>query len=209
MKGKLASTRKRTGPVDRTGCFKYKFAAMTKALKVSTILLFALFSSSGQSFAQQSKEPANWDPFRFLLGDWIGEGTGTPGEGTGIFSFSFDLEGKILVRKNRSDYPATKDKPAYSHTDLMIIYREGDDSLKAVYFDNEGHVIHYSASLSKDQNTLTFLGDSSPSSPRFRFIYSKITTERLKLEFDIAPPGKPDAFSKYVEGSAHRKPAPK
>jgi len=172
------------------------------------VLLFLAFLSAPRSFAQQPKE-ANWDSFRFLFGEWIGEGTGSPGEGTGSFSFTFDLQDKILVRKNRADYPATKDKPAYSHTDLMIIYREADDSLKAIYFDNEGHVIHYSVSFSKDQNMLTFLSDHSPSSPRFRFIYSKSSADKLKLEFDIAPPGKPEAFSKYIEGSAHRKPAGK
>lgn len=187
---------------------------MIKALMLSVVLLLLGSLSAPQSFAQQPKEP-NWDSFRFLLGEWVGEGTGAPGEGTGGFSFSFDLQGKILVRKNSADYPAAKDKPAYSHTDLMVIFREADgsreadDSLRAIYFDNEGHVIHYAVSLSKDQNTLTFLSDPSPSSPRFRFIYSKATPDRLKLEFDIAPPGKPEAFSKYIEGSAHRKPASK
>lgn len=173
----------------------------------SLLFVFAIlggFLSAPQSPAQQPTE-ANWDSFRFLLGEWIGEGTGAPGEGTGGFSFNFDLQGKILVRKNNADYPATKNKPAYSHTDLMVIYRETDDSLKAIYFDNEGHVIHYAVSFSKDQNTLTFISDPSPSSPRFRFIYSKATPDKLKLEFDIAPPGKPEAFSKYIEGSAHRK----
>lgn len=179
---------------------------MPKVLKMIVALNLLASITSAQSFAQQPKEP-NWDSFRFLLGEWVGEGTGVPGEGTGGFSFTFDLQGKILVRKNSADYSATKDKPAYSHTDLMVIYREADDSLKAIYFDNEGHVIHYGVSFSKDQNTLTFLSDPSPSSPRFRFIYSKATPDKLKLEFDIAPPGKPEAFSKYVEGSAHRKPA--
>jgi hypothetical protein len=141
----------------------------------------------------------------FSWASGFGEGAGAPGEGTGGFSFTFDLQGKILVRKNSANYPATKDKPAYSHTDLMVIYREADDSIKAIYFDNEGHVINYAVSFSKDQNTLTFLSDASPSSPRFRFIYIKATSDKLKLEFDIAPPGKPEAFSKYVEGSAHRK----
>jgi hypothetical protein len=179
-----------------------------KALTTIAVLLLTVFTLHAQSQAQQPKESSSWDSFRFLLGEWIGEGTGAPGEGTGSFSFNFELQEKIIVRKNRADYPATKDKPAYSHTDLMIIYREGDDSLKAIYFDNEGHVIQYAVSFSKDQNTLMFLSDPSPSSPRFRFIYSKATTpDRLKLEFDIAPPGEPEAFSKYIEGSAHRKSA--
>jgi hypothetical protein len=180
---------------------------MIKAPMLSVVLLLLASLSVGESLAQQPKETANWDSFRFLLGEWIGEGAGAPGEGTGAFSFDFDLQGKILIRKNRADYPATKDKAAYSHTDLMTIYREADGSLKAIYFDNEGNVIHYAVSFSKDQNTLTFLSDPSPSSPRFRFIYSKATPDKLKLEFDIAPPGKPEAFSKYIEGAAHRKPA--
>jgi hypothetical protein len=140
------------------------------------------------------------------LGEWVGEGAGAPGEATGGFSFSFELEGKILVRRNRADYPATKDKPAYSHTDLMVIYQE-EPTTRAVYFDNEGHVIHYAVSLSKDQTTLTFLSDPSPSAPRFRFAYTKAKSDSMTFQFDIAPPGKPEAFSKYLEGSLRRKPA--
>ena len=180
-----------------------------KTLKTIAVLLLLVFASHAQSQAQQPKVSSSWDSFRFLFGEWIGEGTGSPGEGTGSFSFTFDLQDKILVRKNRADYPAAKDKPAYSHADLMVLYREADDSLKAIYFDNEGHVIHYAVSFSKDQNTLTLLSDPSPSAPRFRFIYGKASPDKLKLEFDIAPPGKPEAFSRYIEGSAHRKPASK
>jgi hypothetical protein len=176
----------------------------TLTLPISFVLLATSLS------AQQSKNADNWEAFRFLLGDWTGEGTGTPGEATGGFSFSFDLEGKILIRKSRADYPATKDKPAYSHTDLMVIYQEPDGkATRAIYFDNEGHVIHYEVSLSKDQTTLTFLSDASPSAPRFRFTYNKAKNDSLTFQFDIAPPGKPEAFSKYLEGSLRRKPAAK
>jgi hypothetical protein len=162
--------------------------------------------SHAQSQAQQSKDTTNWDAFRFLLGDWVGEGTGAPGEATGGFSFSFDLEGKVLVRRNRADYPATKDRSAFSHTDLMVIYHEPDgQTVRAIYFDNEGHVIHYSVSLSQDQTALTFLSDPSPSAPRFRFTYIKARNDSMTFRFDIAPPGKPEGFSKYLEGSLHRK----
>jgi len=74
-----------------------------------------------------------------LIGDWVGEGGGGPGQGTGEFSFQLDLSGAILIRKNVSHYPATENKPAYSHKDLMII----DSTLHASYFDDEGHIIHY------------------------------------------------------------------
>jgi hypothetical protein len=181
---------------------------MIKTLKLSLTLVLLIIPLLAQRSSAQSKESANWDAFRFLIGEWVGEGTGAPGEATGDFSFSFDLEGKILVRRNRADYPATKDKPAYSHTDLMVIYQEPEGA-RAIYFDNEGHVIHYAVSLSKDQTTLTFLSDPSPSAPRFRFTYNKAKNDSMTFQFDIAPPGKPEAFSKYLEGSLHRKPAPR
>ena len=180
---------------------------MIKTLKLSlTLVLLTTPLLAPQTSAQQSNNAANWEPFRFLLGDWTGEGTGTPGEATGGFSFSFDLEGKILIRKSRADYPATKDKPAYSHTDLMVIYQEPDGkATRAIYFDNEGHVIHYSVGFSRDQNTVTFLSDPSATSPRFRFTYNKVKSGSMTFQFDIAPPGKPEAFSRYLEGSLHRK----
>ncbi len=180
---------------------------MIRSLTLAIVfVLLAAPLSARQSQTQPSKDVVNWDAFRFLLGEWVGEGAGAPGEASGGFSFRFDLEDKILVRRNHADYPATKDKPAYSHTDLMVIYQE-PEATRAIYFDNEGHVIHYAVGLSKDQTTLTFLSEPSPSAPRFRFTYNKVKNDSMTFRFDIAPPGKPEAFSKYLEGSLHRKSA--
>lgn len=134
------------------------------------------------------------------------DGGGGPGQGRGTFSFSLDLQGKILLRRNRADYPATKDHPAYSHEDLTIIYREPGGTL-AIYFDNEGHVIHYTAGFSEDGKTLTFLSDAVTSAPRFRLTYTQGKNGGLGIKFGIAPPGKPDSFSTYVEGIARRREA--
>src|SRR5581483_8606411 len=83
-----------------------------------------------------------WTAFRFLLGEWEGEGTGQPGKGSDGFLFAFDLDRKILVRKNRNDIPATATHPATAHQDLMVIYREEPAKpTRAIYFDNAGHVI--------------------------------------------------------------------
>ncbi len=46
----------------------------------------------------------------------------------------------------------------------------------------------------------------------FRFLVGEWVGEgndSMTFRFDIAPPGKPEAFSKYIEGSLHRKPAAK
>jgi hypothetical protein len=171
----------------------------------TALLLACILVLIASARAQQSNE-VGWEPYSFLLGEWIGEGSGKPGEATGGFSFSFDLEKKILVRKNYANYPATKEKPAYSHTDLMIIYQEAASNVtRAIYFDNEGHVINYAVAFSNDNTRLVFTSEPSASAPRFRFTYYKSTDGRLAFEFELAPPGKPDAFSKYVQGLAHRK----
>src|SRR6266849_4941025 len=127
------------------------------------MLRFALFLISIAALAQQPKERDPWSSLRFLIGEWVGEGGGGPGQGTGVFSFQPDLDGKILVRKNHSEYPATKDRPAFSHDDLMIVYPETAGApLRAVYFDTEGHVIQYAIGGSADGSSVRFLSDASP-----------------------------------------------
>jgi len=170
-----------------------------------TLLLAFLLIAGVKATAQQS-DGNNWDAWRPLLGKWTAEGGGQPGQASsGGFTFDFDLESKVLIRRNYSEYPATASKPASRHEDLMMIYQEPGKGTRAVYFDNEGHVIYYSASLSNDNKTITFLSDAVPTTPRFRLIYSLRKDGSLGIEFDVAPPGKPDSFSKYVEGNARRK----
>ena len=178
---------------------------MMNRLTLFALLLLLSLPLPVRSSSQLNKDTDSWKPFRFLVGEWVGKGTGSPGEASGAFSFNFDLEEKVLVRKNRADYPATKDKPAYSHTDLMVIYKEGPET-RAIYFDNEGHTIHYAVTVSDDLPTrITFLSEPSTSAPRFRFVYSKVNNDNMTFQFEIAPPGKPDAFTKYMEGALARK----
>jgi len=179
-------------------------------IKWSTALIITvvLATASNATYARQAPTAVDWEAYRFLLGEWVGEGTGAPGEATGGFTFNFELDGKVLVRKNHADYPATKDKPAYTHTDLMVMYQEAGVS-KAVYFDNEGHVIHYSVSISKDQSTLVYVSDPQPSTPRFRLTYTKASKDKLTFQFEISPTGTLEGFSKYLSGSLRRKTAGK
>ena len=145
------------------------------------------------------KDPfAEWKP---LLGQWDAVGGGAPGAGVGGFSFAPDLGGKILVRRNHSDYPATKDTPATTHEDLMIVYAEAG-AVRAAYFDNEGHVIRYGAT--PGDNRMVLLSEPGPG-PRFRLTYDWSTAADLHILFEISPPGPTEKFTKYVEGTAHRK----
>lgn len=147
----------------------------------------------------------NWNDWQYFLGEWMGEGSGESGKGSGGFHFEFDLQNRILVRKNFAEYPPSKGKPAYRHDDLIVIYQEPEEPFRATYWDNEGHVIHYTVEFSQDKNSLIFLGDILPSAPRFRFTYTKMGDDTLSIKFEIAPPGKPEEFAPYIEATAQRK----
>jgi hypothetical protein len=145
----------------------------------------------------------DWGPAQFLIGHWTGDGTGQPGQGTGSFSLTPDLEGKVLVRKSFAAYPAANGKPAFRHEDLMIVYRDDARQLRAMYFDSEDHVIPYSVKPA-DGGGVVFVTEGASSTMRFRLTYSSTGAGRLKLKFEIAPPGKD--FTTYLEGTAHRDP---
>jgi hypothetical protein len=125
--------------------------------------------------------------------------------GKGAFSFRFELQGRILVRRNRLEFPASAQRPAFAHDDLLVIYREGDATPnRAIYFDSEGFVIHYTVAFSENGKLLTFLSEASPQAPRQRLTYLQLGDGTLQVKFELAPPGKPDAFVTHVEGVAHR-----
>jgi len=138
-----------------------------------------------------------WSVF---VGEWKGEGKGSPGEGSGLATFRFELEGHVLVRRNVSDYPAAGSKPAAHHEDLMVVSPGASPSeAQAIYFDNEAHVIEYTASWSADGKTLTILSSASAPGPRFRLVYRILAPDRISVDFDVAPPGAAE-FKTYVSG---------
>jgi len=164
------------------------------------VCLVCLFASIDRPAAA----PADvWAPLQFLVGRWVGEGSGQPGQGVGPCSFAFELDRRVLVRRSRVEYPATAARPAFVHEDLMIHYRQGE-ALRAIYFDNEDHVIEYTGQLAADNQGVTFVTSASAPGPRFRLSYAKRPDGTLAVKFEIAPPGKPDAFAVYTEGVARR-----
>ncbi len=132
----------------------------------------------------------------FLLGRWVGEGlqAGSSGE----FSFEKALEGKILLRKNIARIPGPDGKTAL-HEDLLVVSGE-TGTLRADYFDNEGHVIRYAVEASPHQ--VRFL--SAGPGPRFRLTYLRTGEDTVEIRFEIAMPDKPEQFKVYQSGKARR-----
>jgi len=171
-----------------------------------TLLLLAIAAFS-QMAPSQSTSKNTWADWDFLIGHWPAvQGGGVPGQASsGSFSVLADLGGKVLVQKSHSEYPAANGRPATVHDDQMVIYPEAG-VIKAIYFDNENHVIHYDASLSADKKKAIFLSEKTAGMPQFRLTYEDAGPGTLKITFEIAPPDKPGQFSKYVEGTVQRKP---
>ncbi len=177
-------------------------ARWSKVLLVTILIL--TFLPCEKMYAQQTAAAGTWDGWKFLIGEWYGEGSGQPGQGIGGYTFSLDLQGAILVRKNFAHYPATKDRPEYTHDDLMVVYYEHNKP-EAIYFDNEKHIIRYNVEFSKDSTSVIFLSDVLPSSPRYRLTYTKAGENQVRITFETAPADKPEAFSRYIESVARRK----
>jgi hypothetical protein len=136
---------------------------------------------------------------KFLEGKWIGEGSSEVGKGSGYASFERDLQGKVVVRRNHAEYPGSEGKPAYVHDDLMVIYADtAAQAVRAFYTDNEGHVIHYTVSISADGNAVTFLGDAEPGAPRYRLGYVRIGINKMSILLEQGTKG--TEFHKIVEG---------
>lgn len=163
--------------------------------------------ASGQGAAASPPAPAFGPQWKVLIGDWSGDGGGQPGNATGRTSYRFEVGERAILRRNRAEVAASTGRPASVHEDLLVIYpgsKPGE--ARALYLDNEDHVIHYSATWSTDGKALTFVSDVSPSAPRFRMTYTIQSRDQHVLDFDMAPPGSPDGFKLYVSGTLKRVP---
>jgi len=141
----------------------------------------------------------DWAPLSFLIGDW-GDctGSGAPGASTGRFSVEPQVGGHALLRRNTADTPQGR------HEDLMMIFRTPGQGFRAVYVDNEDHVIQYTVTPTADPAGAVFLSDEAPGMPRFRLTYQMKPDARIGVVFAIAPPGGND-FKTYTEGSCKKR----
>jgi uncharacterized protein YaiE (UPF0345 family) len=142
-------------------------------------------------------------PLTFLEGTWEAKTQqGTAGAtAVGTYTFVRELGGHILARHSATadcKGPASYD---CDHVDLLYVYQDGS-ALKAIYFDNEAHVIHYDVST-PDPNKVLFLSDPSIPGPQFRLAYERKDAV-MSGKFQMRMPGQTE-WKSYLEWSGAKK----
>jgi hypothetical protein len=171
---------------------------MTRML-IAGACLFAVAASG----AAQSIAPTTLDALQFMQGKWVGDGTSELGQGSGYFSFEPALNGKAWLRRNRSEYPATTDRPAAVHEDLMIVYVDAG-VVRAFYTDTENHTIPYRVAIGADTATVIFLSEPPAGQPKYRLTYVRLDTTHMTVALEMAPPDRAADFRTIVEGRVRR-----
>ena len=157
-----------------------------------------LFSAPLLGQPTPSPTPDPFAPLAFLHGTWTAEAQGNAGvSASGTYTFQMELGNHVLARQ--STYTGCKGPEDFNcaHGDLLYIYPEGPDhALKAIYFDNEGHVIHYSVSV-PEPSTAILLSDPATPGPQFRLIY-QLHDATMSGKFQIRMPGQQN-WTSYLE----------
>jgi hypothetical protein len=168
--------------------------------------LIALFLCALPLCAQSAPPAANpLQPLAFLEGTWEAKAQGDTGAAVnGSYAFQFELKNHVLAR-HTVNIDSCKGPENYDceHSDLLYVYADAPgQALKALYIDNEGHVIHYDVST-PDSTTAVFLSDASLPGPQFRLIYS-LKGSVLSGKFQMRMPGQAD-WRPYLEWSGPKK----
>ena len=166
-------------------------------------LLFCALPAAAQSTAAPPPDP--WKALSFLQGAWEAKTSGGQGvSAAGSYTFRSELGGHVLARHSLSD-AGCKGPEDFDcgHRDLLYIYQDSPgQALKAIYFDNEGHVIHYDVST-PDPATAIFLSDGSQPGPRFRLTY-ELKGAVMWGKFQMRLPGQ-EEWKSYLEWSGSKR----
>lgn len=163
------------------------------------------------AFAQPPAAPADtaagWQKLRFLIGTWEARAQrGTAGASSnGTYSFGLELRNHVLVRHSASAGCKGPQDFDCEHGDLLYVYQPAPGQpLKAIYFDNEGHVIQYDVAA-PEPDTAIFLSPASVPGPQFRLVY-ELKGGVMTGKFQIRVPGQTE-FRSYLEWSGSKVPA--
>ena len=170
---------------------------MTRTLAAAFLFLPLLCAQSPQA------DPLL--PLHFLEGNWEAK-TGASASGadaSGVYTFRRELGGHILARHSSASGCKGPVDFDCQHSDLLYVYQDAPSQpLRAIFFDNEGHAIHYSVAT-PSPTSVVFLSDASPSAPQFRLTY-ELKGAIMEGKFQMKLPGKSE-WTTYLEWSGGKK----
>jgi len=83
----------------------------------------------------------------------------------------------------------------------MVVYFDvGESPTKAIYFDNEGHVINYTIAYADKSITLT--SNKVANTPIFRLTYTLFENDVVNTKFEMSRDGV--NFMTYIEGKSKK-----
>jgi len=142
-----------------------------------------------------------WKAFAFLLGTWEAStrGGSAGAAASGTYSFQPELRGHVLARHSTNSGCTGPDAFDCAHSDLLYVYQDlPSQAYKAIYFDNEGHVIHYDVTTPTPASAV-FLSDPSQPGPQYRLTY-ELKDSTMHGKFQMKLPGQTE-FKSYLEWS--------
>jgi len=177
---------------------------VTERTAMKKILLVLVWAAN--LWAQGSPADADaWKPLRFLIGTWEAktEGGSAGAAGAGNYTFQLELRNHILSRQTAGAECKGPEDFNCGHSDLLYIYQDAPGKpFRAIFFDNEGHVIHYDVST-PDPASVVFLSDSSQPGPQYRLSY-ELKGGIMFGKFEMRMSGQ-TGFTAYLQWSGRKK----
>jgi hypothetical protein len=185
---------------------------MSRLFRFASLTILGLgiffFAAAPQLDAQAAASPsaqaalAKWKSLQFLLGTWEARTVSSKPQVVGTYSFQPELNGTVLARHSSQDSCKGPADFSCDHHDLLYIFRAASgDGFQAIYFDNEGHVIHYNV-MQPSPVSVIFQSEPGPG-PQFRLTY-QLAGDVLHGKFEVAPPGQ-TTYQSYLEWQGGRK----
>jgi hypothetical protein len=173
-----------------------------KSFVALTVLLALILTQHDRALSAPT-DP--WSALGFLEGTWAAhtQGGSAGAQSSGTYTFEPELKQHVLAR--HSTAAACKGPEVYDceHSDILYVYQNAaGQPLRAIYFDNEGHVIHYAVST-PNSTTAIFISEPSSSGPQFRLVYELIGA-LMSGKFQMRMPGQVE-WKSYLEWSGAKK----
>ncbi len=170
------------------------------AVLICTVHLFGQVSDPQKGVAADP-----WKPLQFLVGTWEAKTAGgsAGAVSSGTYAFQMELKNHVMVRRTFGGQCKGPADFNCEHNDVLYTYiKAPGERWKAIFFDNEGHVIYYNVSVPRPNNVV-FSSDAVQPGPAYRLSY-ELKDKELSGKFEMRLPGQ-SVFTSYLEWSGGRK----